>query len=261
MPLEQTEISSKSRLITLLLCFLGVHRFYVGKIVSGIFFLLTAGGLGIWMMVDLIKIISGSFKDQFEKFVFNWEADKKELTITLVTMGVIFLVGISNRGDSGSAKGSSSAAKTDTVSSESKPAEEKNELPKVGDKVKSSEFEVTLKSYKIQKSVNTGNPFVKLEPEEGNKFLILDVNYKNIDNESRMIGGEGKVFVDVNGKEFEYDKSETVLLDGWGVLLDQLNPLTQKNTKLVFKIPDELKGKIYWEPARGSNRFFVGEAK
>ena len=39
--------------------------------------------------------------------------------------------------------------------------------------------------------------FVKLDPEEGNKYLILDVNFKNIDNESRMIGGAAQNIVDL----------------------------------------------------------------
>lgn len=56
----------KSFQITLLLCFflghLGVHRFYVGKIGTGILMLLTAGGLGIWYTIDMVMIILGKFK-------------------------------------------------------------------------------------------------------------------------------------------------------------------------------------------------------
>ena len=59
--------SEKSFVATLILCFLlgglGVHRFYVGKIGTGILMLLTFGGLGIWTLVDLIIIATQKFKD------------------------------------------------------------------------------------------------------------------------------------------------------------------------------------------------------
>jgi TM2 domain-containing membrane protein YozV len=61
----------KSFQITLLLCFflghLGAHRFYVGKIGTGILMLLTAGGLGIWYTIDMVMIILGKFKTKKNK--------------------------------------------------------------------------------------------------------------------------------------------------------------------------------------------------
>lgn len=52
-------------LITLLLCFflgiIGVHRFYNGKIGTGILMIFTFGGIGIWTTIDLIMIIFGKF--------------------------------------------------------------------------------------------------------------------------------------------------------------------------------------------------------
>lgn len=60
--------SEKNWLTTLLLCIflggLGVHRFYAGKIGTGILQLITVGGCEIWTLVDLIMIITGSFTDK-----------------------------------------------------------------------------------------------------------------------------------------------------------------------------------------------------
>ncbi|MCU0277965.1 MAG: TM2 domain-containing protein [Candidatus Nanopelagicales bacterium] len=69
--------SPKSRLAAALLAFflgaLGVHRFYVGKIGTGIAIILTLGGFfGIWPLIDLIMILVGSFKDKQERYVANW---------------------------------------------------------------------------------------------------------------------------------------------------------------------------------------------
>lgn len=70
------QISSKSRLaVTLLswfLGYLGVHRFYLGKIGTGILMLITAGGFGIWTLIDFIFAVAGIMKDKEGKVIKNW---------------------------------------------------------------------------------------------------------------------------------------------------------------------------------------------
>lgn len=69
--------SEKSRVVALLLCFflgiIGVHRFYVGKIGTGIVQILTLGGMGIWVLIDFIMIIVGSFTDKEGKKITKWQ--------------------------------------------------------------------------------------------------------------------------------------------------------------------------------------------
>ena len=70
------EVSEKKRLVALLLCFflggLGVHRFYVGKVGSGIAQIITLGGLGIWVLIDFIMIICGTFADKEGSPLTEW---------------------------------------------------------------------------------------------------------------------------------------------------------------------------------------------
>ena len=64
---SNSEPSDKDFVITLLICVflggLGVHRFFVDKIGTGVLMLVTLGGLGLWWIIDIILIVTGSFED------------------------------------------------------------------------------------------------------------------------------------------------------------------------------------------------------
>lgn len=59
-------MGGKSQLIAALLCFfiggLGIHRFYLGYTWQGIVQILTAGGCGVWVLIDFIRILMGTLK-------------------------------------------------------------------------------------------------------------------------------------------------------------------------------------------------------
>lgn len=145
-------------------------------------------------------------------------------------------------------------------SSESVKVEKETETySQIGETVKDEYFEVTVNSVDVVKSKKI-NDFESLEAEEGAKYLILNVTFKNIDKESRM-PLEGSVFINYNGTNYEYDNTETILSDGWGLYFDQLNPLTAKTTNIVYKIPAEIQGNAIYKPGRGSSEFTLGEIK
>lgn len=67
--------STRSRFITFLLSLLiccgfgGVHRIYAGKVITGIIQFLTGGGVLIWQIIDIIRIVLGCFDDKEGKII------------------------------------------------------------------------------------------------------------------------------------------------------------------------------------------------
>jgi TM2 domain-containing membrane protein YozV len=80
--MEKSNMSEKRNLPVFLLCYFlgafGVHRFYVGKIGTGILQLLTFGGLGVWWFIDLIIILSGGFTDKEGNRIALWVDEPEE---------------------------------------------------------------------------------------------------------------------------------------------------------------------------------------
>ena len=60
---ESSSNSGYSQWIALGCCVLlgalGIHRFYLGYYLEGVLFILTAGGCGIWWIIDLVRILTG----------------------------------------------------------------------------------------------------------------------------------------------------------------------------------------------------------
>ncbi|MCD5411876.1 TM2 domain-containing protein [Thermodesulfovibrionales bacterium] len=67
------EKSEKNWLAALLMSIfvgvLGIDRFYLGKIGTGILKLITLGGFGLWWLIDLIMLATGKMKDSEGKIV------------------------------------------------------------------------------------------------------------------------------------------------------------------------------------------------
>jgi TM2 domain-containing membrane protein YozV len=76
----------------------GADRFYVGKIGSGVAKLITIGGLGIWVLIDLIMLGLGNYTDAkgnriLSKAASPDQASSKDFGTTFLFAGFLGLFG------------------------------------------------------------------------------------------------------------------------------------------------------------------------
>ncbi len=81
-------------LLSYFLGFFGVDRFYLGLIGTGILKLLTFGGLGIWALIDVIRIGFGVQKDKKGHTLKGYQQNKQAMKIVTIVVTIIQIVSL-----------------------------------------------------------------------------------------------------------------------------------------------------------------------
>ncbi|HEY9355713.1 MAG TPA: TM2 domain-containing protein [Arthrobacter sp.] len=226
-------------LLSLLLGNLGVDRFYLGKIGTGIAKLLTAGGLGIWSIVDLIITLTGNTRDKDGRPLEGYPENKVKAWIitgvvwvlgmvvgTLVTLASIAsTAAVVNELQKSSA--SQSAAAEDPAASKAAPA------PSSGAAADADSFVVTVSEGNTVKVTVIDSLYVTeiptmsyMKPNNGG-FLLVEVSWETLTGTSSANPANFEAY-DADGKE-----GEGIYLEEGGLPTEMDSPAGQVHSGVI----------------------------
>lgn len=231
-------------LLSLLLGFFGVDRFYLGKVGTGLAKLFTLGGLGVWYLIDLIMILANAAKD---KNGLALEGHEQTKVVAWIVSGVV-LVGAAALGSSGdpetassgsapesssssSSDASDSEGETDSSADEPEEASSASGSPTVGDTARTEDgVDITLIS--VNGPVETPNGWIIDNPK--GELVAVEMEMFN-DSDEPMSLSTSSVTAYIGNAE--YEASALFGPSGDWFLYEDVNPKLGTKFTAYFDMP------------------------
>lgn len=97
---------------------------------------------------------------------------------------------------------------------------------------------------------------------DGSRYVMVNIAVENTDTESRTLMDEGELHINYDGKNIEYDQTESCTLgqDGFLNFMEDLGPFVKREGRVTFVVPDRFSiAQMSYQVPRGSAKILLQE--